>query len=255
MRSKKNKHERQVSGSATKGRSRSSRRARDGDVPVVLRSETGELLHVSLPAVSSTLRATIGRLHLHNELPACLGVVSAIRGEGVTMISRSLALVLANDWRSTVCVVDLNWRTPASWGETIDERPGLADVLRGTVPLAEAITPTAEPFLSILPAGRASREEIPVFAANRTLSSVLDDLGRRFDHVVIDIPALHGASESLTLAGYADAVALVVRQGVTPESQVTSALDELSGVRVLGVVLNDYSTKIPKFVMHLVAAS
>jgi Mrp family chromosome partitioning ATPase len=228
------------------------RSGRGGDVPLALRSRAGELLHVSLPVVSSTLRATIARLRLADELPATLGVVSAMRGEGVTYISRSLALVLANDSGADVCVVDLNWRTPAAWGGTIDTRPGLADVVRGTASLDDVIVPTAERALSIVPAGRTTLDEVPVFAAGSTLASVLADLGRRFDHLVLDVPALHAAPEALTLAAHADAVAVVVRQGVTAESQVASALDELDGVPVLGVVLNDYSTKVPKFIMQRV---
>jgi Mrp family chromosome partitioning ATPase len=202
-------------------------------------------LHVALPRVTSALRATVARLRLAGELPHRFGVVSAIRGEGVTFISRALALVLANDTRDNVCLVDLNWRHPGRWGPEIDARPGLAEVLRGSVSLNEALVVTSDPVLTILPAGQATIEEPPVFASSPELATVLQELDRRFEHVVLDLPALHASSEALTIAAHAGAVAVVVRQGVTVDSQVNAALEELEGLPVLGVVLNAFETKVP----------
>jgi Mrp family chromosome partitioning ATPase len=232
-----------------RGRRPSRGRSAAGEA-LVLRSQGGELLHVSLPPVTSTLRATIARLRLANELPQRLGLVSAIRGEGVTFISRSLALVLANDTGKDVCIVDLNWRAPAAWGSEVDGGRGLADVLRGTASVNEVLVPTGNPALSILPAGESVLEEHPIFASSPELGMALEDLDRRFDHVVLDLPALHVASEALTLAAEADAVAVVVRQGVTSEGQVQAALEQLDDVPVLGVILNAFATKVPNVIMR-----
>jgi Mrp family chromosome partitioning ATPase len=125
-------------------------------------------------------------------------------------------------------------------------------VLRDSVPLREALVSTGNPALSILPAGESSVEEHPIFAASSELGAVLEDLDRSFDHVVLDLPALHVASEALTLAAEADAVAVVVRQGVTSEGQVQAALEQLDGVPVLGVILNAYTTKVPSVIMRRV---
>lgn len=217
---------------------------------LVLRSEGGDLLHVSLPPVTSTLRATIARLRLADQLPQRMGVVSAIRGEGVSFISRSLALVLANDTGKDVCIVELNWRAPAKWNAEIDGGRGLADVLRGSLDANEALVPTDNPAFWILPAGESSIEEGPIFASSPELGMVLEDLDGRFDYVILDLPALHVASEALTLAAEADAVAVVVRQGVTPEGQVKGALEDLAGVPVLGVILNAYTTSVPDVIMR-----
>jgi Mrp family chromosome partitioning ATPase len=40
----------------------------------------------------------------------------------------------------------------------------------------------------------------------------------------------------------------VVNQGVTPEDKVKSALEDLSGVPVLGVILNRSSSKVPRVI-------
>ena len=171
---------------------------------LVLRSQSGELLHVAPPRVTSAFRATVARLRLADDLPIRFGVVSAIRGEGVTFISRALALVLANN-RDNVCLVDLNWRHPGTWGPQIDGRPGLAEVLRGSASINDTIVPTSDPALTVLPAGDTTIEEPPVFASSPELADVLEELDRRFDQIVIDLPALHASSEALTLAAHADA--------------------------------------------------
>ena len=45
------------------------------------------------------------------QLPTRLGFTSALAGEGVTFIARTVAAVIAHDLRERVCVIDLNWGT------------------------------------------------------------------------------------------------------------------------------------------------
>ena len=170
---------------------------------------------------------------------------ATIRGEGVTFIGRSLAVVAAHDWSRRVCMVNLNWSSRERWDSGVDNRLGIADVLRGDADLDDVIIPCTDPPLSIVPAGEANAREIAVLASSPELDRVLDELDRRFDHVVTDLPAVHTASESLTLAAHSDALIMVVRQGVTTEEQVRKGLEQLDGVPVLGVVLNDYATSVP----------
>ncbi len=63
--------------------------------------------------------------------------------------------------------------------------------------------------------------------------------------VLLDMPAVLAASEALTLAENIGGIAVVVNQGVTTEEQIKSALEELSGLPVLGVILNRSSSKVP----------
>ena len=56
----------------------------------------------------------------------------------------------------------------------------------------------------------------------------------------------------MNLSQLADAYVLVVRQGVTAESQVEAALAELQGMEALGVILNRFESHIPKRLRRLV---
>ncbi len=61
------------------------------------------------PQVVDSLRRTISRLNLKKSLPAQLSMVAALRQEGVTYLSRAFAAILANDFSTSVCAVELNW--------------------------------------------------------------------------------------------------------------------------------------------------
>lgn len=209
-------------------------------------SRSGAVLHTTTPPIVSALRYSVARLLLEdkNGVPARLGVTAALSGEGVSFVARSLAAVLAHDGEQSVCVVDLNW-----WSGGAERTGGgVADVVRGDAHLDDVLIATDNPRLMLLPAGSVAVDDRAGLARSTALQSVLEDLSIRFHHLVLDLPALLVASEALTLAGYTDACALVVRQGVTPAHAVKSALDHLANIRMLGVVLNMTSSRLPRFI-------
>ena len=225
------------------------RRVEFGEAGLTLNDQNGKEIHTASAPVTASLRSLIARLRVGEGIPARIGVISAIKGEGVTSVVRSLALVLASDAAKRVCIVDLNWWSPAEW-PAAGEHGGLAEVLSGRLPLAQALVPTSSPSLFVLPGGQTSILERPMLASGPELAPVLATLTASFDHVLVDLPAVHATSEALTLAEHAGSLAVVVRQGITSESQVKAALDELSGVPILGIVLNAASTSVPGPILH-----
>jgi Mrp family chromosome partitioning ATPase len=215
-----------------------------------LLDDAGQPVQVAAAGVVESLRYMLGRLRLgdDDEFPERLGITSAISGEGVTFVTRSLALVLTTDVAKRVCIVDLNWWSRSDWpGEDV---PGVADVVRDGLPLEQALHLTGNPGLHILPAGTASVVERPALARSSELTKVLDELNEEFEHVLLDLPAIHATSEALMLAENCPSLALVVSQNVTPDSEVKSALEEIDGVPLLGVILNRSYSKIPRFIRN-----
>ena len=76
---------------------------------------SGLLDQFPAPLVES-MRYLVGRFQLGEkvELPRRLGVISALHGEGVTTISRTLSAVIAHDLDVRVCWVDFSWPSPRS---------------------------------------------------------------------------------------------------------------------------------------------
>ena len=219
----------------------------DGSLSLV--TDSGELVQATPAPVVESLRYMLGRIRLGDgvELPERLGLTSAISGEGVTFVTRAMALVLANDASRRVCLVDLNWWAPTPWPAPAGQ-VGIADVIRGSEALEDALVTTGNPGLSVLPAGQATVGERPIFANSTELDKLLVELSETFDHVLVDLPAVRLTSEALRLAEASRTVAFVVNQGVTPEDQLKAAIDDFQRVPLLGVILNRASTKIPKFI-------
>ena len=65
--------------------------------------------------------------------------------------------------------------------------------------------------------------ERPLLARSGDLDTLLDSLCDRFDHLILDLPALRTTSDSVTLAERAGALILVVHHGVTLEAEVRDA--------------------------------
>src|SRR5262249_11855921 len=145
-----------------------------------------------------------------------------------------------------VCLVDLNWWSPSPWPGDESTPIGIADVIRDQLPVEDALVPTGQPNLFVLPAGACLASARPMLSNSPELDKVLVELSESFDHVLIDLPAFRTTSEALRLAEASRSVAVVVNQGVTPEDEVKAVAAELHGIQMLGVILNRSSTKIPR---------
>ncbi len=222
------------------------------------------------PELVGGMRRMLTRLSCQGRLPGRLALLGALRGEGVTTAALALGATLANDQGARVCVVELNWWAPGlealtgtappaprrGWfgrrqpppAPVAAGSPGLAGVIDGSVSLDEALLPSSLPNLALLPAGGLPVERRPAAARGTELKARIGQLSRRFEHVILDVPAVLGTSDAIALAALGEACALVVRQGVTPAASVRAALDEIGHTRVLGVILNRVRISTPRWV-------
>jgi Mrp family chromosome partitioning ATPase len=209
---------------------------------------SGGLFHVTPPDVANSLRFLLSKLDVDGESAhQTIAITSALEGEGVTSVARSLAAIMAHDLARSVCLLETNWWPPTGDGPRPDRRVGLADVLNGSCSLESAVLHTNDPNLTVLPSGRLSVPERPTVVASPAFVDALQLLTKLFETVIIDVPPILKASEGITIARLADATALVVRQGVTTEAQVRAAIDELGNIELLGVIVNGWSTRLPAF--------
>jgi Mrp family chromosome partitioning ATPase len=224
----------------------------DGGLAILDRDNN--LIHMTPSRVASAMRYFHARVQLHGTegLPARLALTSALAGEGVTYVARSLAAVVAYDTPASVAVVDLNWRRPPRADVEVPKLLGLADVIEESAPIESAIVPTSNPRLSLVPAGVIPVARRPAVASSPALATALDELEQRFDHLLLDLPPVLASSEAMNLSRLADAYVLVVQQGATAEAQVEAALEEMRGGESLGVILNRYHTHIPRRLRKLV---
>jgi Mrp family chromosome partitioning ATPase len=202
------------------------------------------LVHRTPPSVARSLRYLLAG----GELPPRFAVTSSIHGEGATTIARSLAALIAYDWRESVCWVDLNWwKVNPLRQETALFDTTLADVVERRAPRVALAMPTSIPGLSMVTAGDvplATRARLP---KSDELAEILDELSRSFDHIVLDLPPVLASSDAVSLSAYGAGYFLVVRQKSTSSVQVRAALQTLSAVPCLGTILNDARSNVPRW--------
>jgi capsular exopolysaccharide synthesis family protein len=171
-------------------------------------------------------------------------VASAIGGEGKSTLTSQLAAGLARTHRKDVLIIDGDLRCPSIAGLLeVEGSLGFADVLSATVPVQDAIKPTAIDNLFVLPAGKM--EDGPHhLLSNGKLREVLKELRPHFRYVIIDTPPVLTSGESLSMAKAADGTILSTLRDVSLMAQVSLALDKLSAVgsRTIGVVVGGVPT-------------
>jgi capsular exopolysaccharide synthesis family protein len=172
-------------------------------------------------------------------LPRSVVVTSALPEEGKSMIACNLAVSLAEaGWRVILLDADLRGSRLASHLE-LDETPGLADALAHDRPVRTLLRPWGPDSLSVLPAGSATGRASELLAS-RKMPSVLRELEREADIVIVDTPSLLSATDAAVLARACTGAILVARHGRTRREDVVESVERLGAVRatVLGTVLN-----------------
>ncbi len=172
------------------------------------------------------------------EAAQVLVVTSPAPGEGKSFVSLNLALAFANGQDATVLVdCDLrrpqiqNWLTPSPG-------LGLSELLAGQVDLDHVLLSLKNSPLSIVPAGRPVRDPMKLIDAE-SFSRLIEDLRRRFQRIIVDLPPIVPFTDAELAAREADGVLMVVRAGQTPRSMYQKALTLITAAPIVGTVLND----------------
>ena len=206
----------------------------------------GDTYYVPAEVVSG-MRHMLTRMVTTGHWPPVVALTAAQREEGVSYTALALSAVLSRDTTRLVCLVDANWYWPSV---PVVDSPGLAAVLDGGSALDDALVRVPESAampgaLMMLPAGRMPQERRVVAARSPEMKATIEELRGRFDHIVLDLPAVLATSDAIALASLADACCLVAHQGVTPAATVQEALAAIRHLPVAGVIMNRVRVHMP----------
>ncbi len=179
-----------------------------------------------------------------------LGFTSAIGGEGKSFLARLTAEVMAENASVPVTLLECNWENPTfSLIYNLPPAPGLSEWLCGQCSL-EAIRRQVARSLTIIPAGNNTYNATQLLRTfqQRGVCSVLSNPS---EVLVIDLPATVTTAYGPLAAQLPDALILVVRMGVTPESFVAEACYHLRDSQVYGVVFNQVASRIPAWLRRI----
>jgi capsular exopolysaccharide synthesis family protein len=191
-----------------------------------------------LRTVSEALRDLRTNLLFANDDLSTVVVTSPEGSHGKTTISVGLATTFARAGTRTV-IVDADLRK-GRIAELLRGRrsPGLLEALKGT-PVGECVQGTALETLDLLPGGALEADPSELLMAE--FPSVLHDLKRMYDVIVVDTTPLVPVNDARIISSSADAVIIVASAGSVTRRQVRNAVERLKLVSVAATasVLNN----------------
>ena len=182
------------------------------------------------------LAAVLHEAHQTQQLRSLM-VTSARPGDGKTLTTLNLALVLAESYRYDVLLVDADLRRPSILSVLdLTHGHGLSEALRAPSEQTLSLVSLGQ-RLSVLPAGQPIANSIEALTSPR-MHQIMNEAASRFDWVLLDSPPVGSVTDSHLLSRMVGGTLFVVRAGVTPYPEVESAVEALGRENILGVVLN-----------------
>lgn len=179
-----------------------------------------------------------------------IGVTSATFGDGKTTVAIALAASLSEDFAADVMLVDADFHTHSVGREYgLQGQDGLSEVLAGTRPLESVTHRVARAKMSVVTAGSAPADPARM-ARSQHLTTLIDNMKRASEYVVIDLPAALHSMNTPVLAKRCDGVVVVVRAGHTSKHDLERVLHLLKDSNVLGIVVNRKSSSVPSWVQR-----
>lgn len=168
-----------------------------------------------------------------------LAITSPNSQAGKSLTALNLAISLSFEVNQTIMLVDLDLRNSSLTQKLgIQAEQGWIDVLEGRAELNQVLINPGFERLVILPNGADNhRSEL---LSSPQMGKLLSDIVNRYQDrfIIFDLPALLDDDDALVFAPYADAILLVVEDGVSKRSEIERCKQLLEGTQLLGTVLN-----------------
>jgi Mrp family chromosome partitioning ATPase len=176
--------------------------------------------------------------------PRVLAVTSAMQRDGKTVTTANLGFCLSELKYLRVAVVDVDFHNRGlSCLLGAGDRPGVAEVLRGELSLADVCMPVVRDNLYLIPAGDLAGSGASELLASKYVGGFFREITERFHYGLIDTPPLHNAADTGLIAPMCHAVIMVVRMNRTPEPLLNRCVKMLQANRVTiaGCILAGYT--------------
>jgi len=171
-------------------------------------------------------------------------VMSPVPQQGVSMVVSNLAYALS-EYGNSVIAVDCNLRHPMLHNLfSLPNEKGLTDVLEQKMDLNQVIQDGPNDCLHVLTSGRDSTHPGPLIAS-APMAKLINDLGQRFDIVLMDTPALLAAADIQALIQQVGGLMLVVRRSQIQREALREAVKFLAGYpdKLVGLIINEAELK------------
>jgi len=177
-----------------------------------------------------------------------LVVTSSGPGEGKSMTTANLAVVMAQQGRK-VLLVDADLRKPTvHYTFRLVNTEGLSNLLTKRAKLTDVLTKTDVDNLYVITSGPIPPNPAELLSSRAMHELMTEALGI-FDIIIFDTPPVLAVTDAQILSSQVDGTVLVVASGKTEKDAALEAKDLLqkSQARILGVVLNRQPIKNSRY--------
>jgi capsular exopolysaccharide synthesis family protein len=177
-----------------------------------------------------------------------LVVSSTLAEEGKSTLASRLGVVSATLAKKTL-IIDADLRRPRQHRLfNLLPQPGLTNVIKGEISLAEAVQQTDIDNLSVLTCGEPQLHPSQFFESKR-MQAMLTEASKHFDLVLIDTPPVTSCVDAITLSRDSDGLLLVARPNFTQKDILVRAVSELTSnrINILGIAINGTDDRTERF--------
>lgn len=173
---------------------------------------------------------------------SALQITSSVPGEGAGQVAAAIAEAYSADPVGRTLLVDLSGDSGSR-----ATGPGITDVLMNKASIDDVFA--SDGNLTVVGRG-AGGESSTYLWGSEGMTHLLEELRRRYKHIIFSVPAVLRSHDALKLANAIDGTVIVVRADSTRREVVTRALDMFGDNRpsVVGAVLTERTQKIPQAV-------
>ena len=177
-------------------------------------------------------------------------ITSSMNGEGKTVTAVNLSMTIAGDLNNkSVLLIDADMRKgKVARYLGLNRKPGLSDILKGEVPLEEAlVSPNINNF-TIIPAGKPAKNPAELLSSKKMIQ-LLAAVRTKFDYVFVDSPPVMPLTDPCILGSICDAAILVIQAGRTQRDTVKTVENRLKQVhtKVLGYIITGVEYHLPHY--------
>ena len=180
------------------------------------------------------------RKELETQPAKVIMVTSTSPSEGKSTVSANLALMLSSEGARVVLVdCDLRKQTLKDLFGVTEPSVGLVDLIKNGGSVDKALLSVEGSRLKLLSGDRIA-DHPQNFLSAPELHTIMSELRRSYDYVIVDTPPSGLLSDAATLSEWSDGAIYVVRQDFLNDASILDSVQRLSesDVRFIGSVIN-----------------
>jgi tyrosine-protein kinase Etk/Wzc len=164
---------------------------------------------------------------------------------GKSFLSVNFAVICAQMGKSVILVDADMRRGHLNKYFNVLNKAGLADYLKGNLEFADLCQQTAVNGLHFIPKGNSPTNHSELLLSPR-FPSLVNELSKRYDYVIIDSPPVLAATDAAIIARTAGMTLLVARYAQSHLREIELSIDRLSqvGTFVEGIIFNDVQSTV-----------